>query len=167
MNRDLEATLNELGPDAYRVVKRLRAARTIRPARPVADTAARRRTFRRALPRFAAVLALAALGAAAILRPWRSTPKEVTSAYVAALTADAAALQTLVDSQRADGSWQNDFLTRQNAAALRGLDSPDGRIAYKRAVRYLRSKGLSPLSDAELRRRGERWASTAHRAVVL
>ncbi|MBQ6137808.1 MAG: hypothetical protein IJI73_10615, partial [Kiritimatiellae bacterium] len=61
----------------------------------------------------------------------------------------------ILASQRADGSWTNDFITRQNAAALRRGESAAAKVAYRRAVRYLRSRGLSPLSDEELRDRGE------------
>ena len=65
------------------------------------------------------------------------------------------ALEAIVASQRADGSWSNDFITRQNAAALRASCDERMRIAYCRAVRYLRSRGLSPLTDDELKVRGK------------
>lgn len=163
MNADLENTLKELGPEFRGVVDRLCAAQEVEPrVRPVV----RPGWWRRAAVLVAASL-LVVVGFTVVTS---RTPQSVTSEvgpYTLALQSDDRAISELVRTQRADGSWENDFLTRQNAAALRGLDSPDGRIAYKRAVRYLRSKGLSPLSDAELRSRGERWASTAHRAVVL
>ena len=47
----------------------------------------------------------------------------------------------MLATQNPDGSWQNDFLTRRNAAALRGI--PAARVSYKKAVRYLNAKGLS------------------------
>ena len=80
------------------------------------------------------------------------------SAYVLAYSPDAATVAVIVRTQHADGSWDNDFLTRQNAAALRSASGDAPRIAYRRAVRYLRAKGLAPLSDAELRARGDRAA---------
>ena len=43
----------------------------------------------------------------------------------------------------------------QNAAALRASEDARMKIAYRRAVRYLRSKGLNPLTDEELKLRGE------------
>ncbi|MBR1921790.1 MAG: hypothetical protein IJ829_07315, partial [Kiritimatiellae bacterium] len=83
------------------------------------------------------------------------SPAAAYRVYTIAYAPTEEALEELVASQRADGSWGNDFLTRQNAAALRS--SPDARmqIAYRRAVRYLRTKGLAPLSDGELKSRGE------------
>jgi hypothetical protein len=71
------------------------------------------------------------------------------SDYTLAYAADARALDELVRTQRADGSWENDCLTRQNAAALRRSDDDAGRIAFRKAVRYLRSRGLAPLTEEE------------------
>ena len=44
----------------------------------------------------------------------------------------------------------------QNAAALRKANDEASQIAYKRAVRYLRTKGLGPISDAELQERSDK-----------
>ena len=44
----------------------------------------------------------------------------------------------------------------QNAAALRKAGDAASQIAYKRAVRYLRTKGLDPISDLELEQRSAR-----------
>ena len=86
-------------------------------------------------------------------------PQISPSSFVDADTeACAATVAAIVRTQHADGSWDNDFLTRQNAAALRAASGDAPRIAYRRAVRYLRAKGLTPLSDAELRARGDRAA---------
>ena len=68
--------------------------------------------------------------------------------YTLALTPTPAAIDEIVRTQAADGSWANDFLTRQNAAALREVDATS--VAYRKAVRYLRTKGLAPLTDDEL-----------------
>lgn len=48
----------------------------------------------------------------------------------------------MIATQRSDGSWKNDFLTRRNAAALKDCASPAAQIAYKKAVRNLRSRGI-------------------------
>ena len=40
------------------------------------------------------------------------------------------------------GSWQNDFLTRRNAAALKVCGDPAAQIAYKKAMRNLRARGV-------------------------
>jgi ABC-type multidrug transport system fused ATPase/permease subunit len=67
-----------------------------------------------------------------------------------------AAVEEIIRRQRIDGSWGTDFLTRQNAAALKLV--PSARSAYKKALRYLRSKGLQPMSEAELNHFAERSA---------
>ena len=76
--------------------------------------------------------------------------------YTVAYASDEFALRAILDSQRSDGSWSNDYLTMQNAAALRRAHDEASQIAYKRAVRYLRTKGLGPISDAELRERSDK-----------
>jgi len=48
----------------------------------------------------------------------------------------------MIASQNADGSWQNDFLTRRNAAVLAKCDGMEARVAYKKAMRNLRAKGI-------------------------
>ncbi len=77
-------------------------------------------------------------------------PAASASPYVLAYGGEGS-VDELVRTQRADGSWENDFLTRQNAAALRG--SERASVAYRKAVRYLRSRGLAPLPDDEFRAR--------------
>lgn len=161
MNADLEATLNELGPDCRAVVVRLRAAATVAPRRParvrVLPPLPRRAVW---LPRagfLAAASLFAAIALSIFLQP--SAPAAIPAAariYTIAYAPNEAALQEIVASQRADGSWGSDFLTRQNAAALRGVAA--ARVPYLRAVRYLKSRGLDPLTDAELRARGD-WAA--------
>ena len=161
MNADLEATLNELGPDCRAVVGRLRAAATGAPRRPahvrVLPPLTRCAVW---LPRagfLAAASLFAAIALSIFLQP--SAPAAIPAAariYTIAYAPNEAALQEIVASQRADGSWGSDFLTRQNAAALRGVAA--ARVPYLRAVRYLKSRGLDPLTDAELRARGD-WAA--------
>ena len=157
MNADLEATLDELGPGYRAVVGRLCAAATVEPRaeRPRGQAPWRRgRAFW--WPR-AGYLVAASLFAAVALSIFLqgARPAAIPAAariYTIAYAPNETALKELVASQRADGSWDNDFLTRQNAAALRGVAV--ARVPYRKAVRYLKAKGLSPLTDAELRARG-------------
>ena len=158
MNRDLEETLEELGPEYRGVVNRLRAAQEVSPAHSSARVQARIGLLSSAARVVAAAGLLAAACVAVAVKfggPGASsvTPRggsaSFTGEYSLAYTGD---VESLLRTQNADGSWANDFLTRQNAAALRGAKGADE--AYRRAVRYLRMKGLSPLSDGELRERG-------------
>ena len=48
----------------------------------------------------------------------------------------------MIASQNPDGSWANDFLTRRNAEVLRTSDDPEARVAYKKAMRNLRFRGM-------------------------
>ena len=52
----------------------------------------------------------------------------------------AADIVEIIRTQRPDGSWGNDFLTVQNALALERHGETG--VPYRRAKRYLRSKGL-------------------------
>jgi len=142
MTKDLEDTLAELGPEYRAVVDRL-----LGTPRPV-----------RTLPRLgtlaAAASVLVLLGLGFLFRePAVPRADSFRTAYTAAYASDDAALASILASQRADGSWGNDFITCQNAAVLRGARDEAQHIAYKKALRYLRSRGLRPLSDDELRAR--------------
>lgn len=157
MNGDLESTLNELGPEYRDVVARLRSAREVEPSGTRAFSLPRTEWWRRAGYLAAASLAVA-LGLSIFMQDAANAPREPyagAKVYTIAYAPTEEALETIVASQRADGSWSNDFITRQNAAALRASDDARMKIAYRRAVRYLRSKGLSPLTDDELKVRGE------------
>lgn len=149
MNRDLQATLKELGPDYRRLVREMKAPFEDRPAA-------------HARPRWKiGYLAAAILAAVFGLTVWfRSAPAPRTAPriYTIAYAATPDALRTIVASQQADGSWENDFLTRQNAAALQNATIPDQRIAYLKAVRYLRRKGLAPFTESELSANREQGA---------
>ena len=48
----------------------------------------------------------------------------------------------MIATQNSDGSWKSDFLTRRNAAALKLSSDPAARIAYKKAARNLRLRGI-------------------------
>ena len=51
-------------------------------------------------------------------------------------------ISEMIATQNPDGSWKNDFLTRRNAAALKSCDDPVAQIAYKKAARNLRLRGI-------------------------
>ncbi|MCR5839411.1 MAG: hypothetical protein K6G94_07240 [Kiritimatiellae bacterium] len=167
MNGDLESTLNELGPEYRDVVARLRSARDVEPStkhqwrshESTSDAVAKAPgTFFRRVGYLVAASLAVALGLSIFMQDAANAPREPyagVKVYTVAYAPTEEALEVIVASQRADGSWSNDFITRQNAAALRASDDARMKIAYRRAVRYLRSKGLSPLTDDELKVRGE------------
>ena len=157
MNADLAEILDELGPEYKALVRELKSAAELEPSRPLAVVAPRRWWLR--APGLAAASVVAVLGVAATLvrgtaheasasTPGSGSPTAYTLAFE---DSDACAVEEIVRTQNADGSWSNDYLTRQNAAALKNVAS--ARVAYRRAVRYLRAKGLSPLTDEEFRDR--------------
>lgn len=164
MNGDLERTLEELGPEYRAVVARLRSSREVEPGRfglkglaTGRAGSSSRATWRRAGYLVAASIVVV-LGFSVFMQGAANAPREPYAGarvYTVAYAPTEEALETIVASQRADGSWSNDFLTRQNAAALRASEDARMKIAYRRAVRYLRSKGLNPLTDEELKLRGE------------
>jgi len=163
MNRDLERTLEELGPEYRAVVARLRSSREVEPGRfglkglaPGLAGSSSRATWRRV--GYLVAASIGVLGFSVFMQGAANAPREPYAGarvYTVAYAPTEEALETIVASQRADGSWSNDFLTRQNAAALRASEDARMKIAYRRAVRYLRSKGLNPLTDEELKLRGE------------
>ncbi len=158
MNADLEDTLRELGPGYREMVVRMRACFVPRASCLVQRAAGALPHPLR--PRYAIAAALIltiAVSAVFITQPFNLSTFQpfnlsTSSPYTLAFGGEPATGR-LVASQRADGSWENDFLTRQNAAAIRGIAGAD--VAYRKAVRYLRSKGLSPLTDDELRNRAK------------
>ena len=145
MNSDLEATLEELGEGYREVVCRLRRSRT-------AEDCIIRSRWKVGL---GVGVGLVAAGlATALLFPafiagGRLAVSPSVSAYMLAHSSSGDALDELLRTQRADGSWDNDFLTRQNAAALQNVG--EARIAYRRALRYLRAKGLKPFTSDEMK----------------
>ena len=157
MNGDLESTLNELGPEYRDVVARLKTAREVEPS-GTRDCSFPRTEWKRRVGYLVAASLPVALGLSIFMQDAANAPREPyagVKVYTVAYAPTEEALEVIVASQRADGSWSNDFITRQNAAALRASDDARMKIAYRRAVRYLRSKGLSPLTDDELKVRGE------------
>lgn len=155
MNADLEATARNEGEGYVELAARFMSAPGVAPSRDYGAPVFRRR--RRAVRWAAAASLLAAAVPAVVLvsasggdRAEIACRGEYSLAYRGG---DASALEEIVRSQRPDGSWGSDFLTRQNAAAIAGFGG--GAVAYRRAVRYLRSKGLSPFTPDEMRRNAE------------
>ncbi len=144
MTKDLEETLRELG-DGYRpVVERLLAA--YRPPSPSVS----------ARPAAAIGWGVAMLSAAALLvflglgvmfrggEPAKVYTVRVTDAaneYRLAVVRDDAAVREMIRTQRPDGGWGSEFLTRQNAAALRECPDAAAQLAYRKAMRNLRLRG--------------------------
>lgn len=170
MNKDLETTLDELGPGCRAAVSRLKAAREAEwqtaSGKGLAAVAWRRVGGRRLVRRAGYLVAaslFAAIALSIFLQDAAKAPRSPFSSanvYTVAYAPTEEALEVIVASQRADGSWSNDFLTQQNAAALRASGEERMRTAYRRAVRYLRTKGLAPLTDDELKARAAFAAKT-------
>lgn len=140
MTDDLEETLRELGPGYRDVAVRLLAAR---------ETPSRFRAFcldPKVPCLVAAAAAAAAVGFAVIsaLAPLRCAPPaaEFGGEYRLALVADDESLREIIRTQNADGSWKTAFLTKRNAAALRGVETEEARVAYKKAMRNLRIRRI-------------------------
>ncbi len=165
MNKDLQALLEEMGPDYQAVVARLKAAQEVEPSGRLRATVwFRRLHVGQRVGLLVAASFFAAMTLAVLCQPLR-TQRATMPVYTVAYTPSAAAVAQLVQSQKADGSWENDYLTRQNAAALRDAATAESRVAYRRAVRYLRSKGLEPLSRLELRAREDSAATWMNERV--
>ena len=124
MNADLEKSLEELGPGYGEVVARLKNARELEVGR---------RPIVRPLSYLAAASLLLVLALSAVFRPASPAPAERSLPREYRMTVD-----EMIASQNPDGSWQNDFLTRRNAEALRTRTDEASRIAYKKAMRNLR-----------------------------
>ena len=171
MNKDLEEQLNEMGPEYRAVVARIRAGleakgredfrRKTRDVRGRETEDGRRNTRPRVLrlssqvlrPMLVAASLLVLLGLGVIfLRPEgirRETLAASGSAtggreYLLAIAGNEASMREMIATQNSDGSWQNDFLTRRNAASLKlwGERYPAAQIAYKKAMRNVRTRGV-------------------------
>ena len=133
MNRDLEKQLNEMGPEYRAVVMRLRAARE---AQGIRDQGIGNRGWLVA----ASILAILGLSAILIQSNDRTTEQSNSSPFGA--REYRASVSEMIATQNPDGSWKNDFLTRRNAAALKVCGDPAAQIAYKKAMRNLRTRGV-------------------------
>ena len=132
MSRDLEEQLDEMGPEYRAVVARLRRSCE---ATTGATRVARGTSGWLIAASFLAVIALAIPCLSRLSCP--SCPSSLLPPREYRASVD-----EMIATQRADGSWQNDFLTRRNAAALRDCTAPAAQIAYKKAMRNLRSRGI-------------------------
>ena len=146
MTKDLEETLNGLGPGYRAVVDRLvnDAEAELRPGRRMFAVPPRRHGFRR--PLLAAAAALVLIGFTAVfIRPGGPHDGQTATTaheYRLAEVCDGSAVDEMIRTQNADGSWCNDFLTRRNAAALAKCHGKEAQVAYKKAMRNLRVRGL-------------------------
>jgi hypothetical protein len=144
MNADLENTLAGLGADARRMVAAMKGAF---PEERRAG--GERHGGRGVLPWFAAASGLAAASVAAVFAFRAALPPAAENGgvhprapreYTLALAGRADDIVEIIRTQRPDGSWGNDFLTAQNALALERHGETG--VPYRRAKRYLRSRGL-------------------------
>lgn len=153
MTRDLEETLRELGEGHRSVVERLLAAygRPESFAEPQDVPGAGRTASAVAwgVGLLAAASLAAFLGFGLVFRAPEPAERiysvrvsDAAREYQLAVIRDDRAVQEMIRTQRPDGGWGSDFLTRQNAAALRLCRSEDARLAYRRAARNLRLRGL-------------------------
>ena len=132
MSRDLDEQLNEMGPEYRAVVARLRAAREA----VAGGTGATRGTGGWLVAAsFLLVVALTVPCLSRLSRPSRPSSHLPPREY-------RASVPEMIATQNPDGSWKNDFLTRRNAAALRVCSDPAAQIAYKKAMRNLRARGI-------------------------
>ena len=128
MNRDLEEQLNEMGTEYRAVVARLRASCSVpRASRP--------------LPYLIAASLLVILGLGVFFSASQplnlSTSQPAYGAHEYQMD-----VAEMIATQNPDGSWKNDFLTRRNAEALKVCGDPAAQVAYKKAIRNLRSRGV-------------------------
>ena len=129
MSRDLEEQLAEMGPEYRAVVARLRAGHE------VVTGAARGARGWLIAASLLIVIALAVPCLSRFSRPPCPSALRPPSEY-------RASVPEMIATQNPDGSWKNDFLTRRNAAALKVCGDPVAQIAYRKAVRNLRLRGI-------------------------
>jgi len=139
MNRDLDNLLHEMGPEYRTMVSAMTRAFDKSEVRSPLSV-------RWAAAGIAAAAVLLLLGIAFVFRGepervYTVKASSVANEYLLATIRNDEAVKEMIRTQKTDGGWRNDFLTRQNAAALRLCSSAEAKIAYKKAVRNLRSKG--------------------------
>lgn len=153
MTEDFKETLDELGPEYIQVVDKLKNLGEIEP-RNGRFFVKRSVFFKRIGVLLAASLTLV-IAMTFFFVSNEGSEKEITKValsaskpyFLAFNLTDERSIEEIKRTQKPDGSWHNDLLTRQNATALMKVDKSS--LAYRKAMRYLRSKGLSPLSDSE------------------
>ena len=137
MSRDLEKQLDEMGPEYRAVVARLCAAREAQDFR--CSVFRLRSKVLRPVLAAASLLILIGLG---VQFPGRQDFRLETTDMGFAPSEYRASVPEMIATQNPDGSWKNDFLTRRNAAALKACGDPAAQIAYKKAMRNLRVRGV-------------------------
>ena len=149
MNRDLEETLNALGPEYRAVVARLKGAATAVDLRQetldAGGLGSLPKVFRLRSKALRPVLAAASLLILAgfgihFARTLDFRPETQDASFGA--REYRASVPEMIATQNPDGSWQNDFITRRNAAALKLCGTPAAQVAYKKAMRNLRVRGV-------------------------
>ena len=159
MSKDLEEQLDEMGPEYRAVIARLRGVMGEDFRRKTGDVRGhetldgRRGLASKVLDLRSKVLrpVLAAASIALILGLGvvflgRKDFRPETEGGCYGAREYRADVSEMIATQNPDGSWKNDFLTRRNAAALRGSSNPAAQVAYKKAMRYLHAKGLEPMN---------------------
>lgn len=153
MTEDFKETLDELGPEYIQVVDKLKNLGEIE-TRNGRFFAKRSVFFKRNGVLLAASLTLViAMTFYFVKSNWDKkgiAEIDISASkpyFLAFNLTDERSIEEIKRTQKPDGSWNNDLLTRQNATALMKVDKSS--LAYRKAMRYLRSKGLSPLSDSE------------------
>ena len=131
MSRDLEEQLEEMGPEYRAVVARLRAGREV-----TGETRGARATSGWLIAAsFLVAISLAVPCLSRLSCPSHLSSRQPPREYRASIS-------EMIATQNPDGSWKNDFLTRRNAAALKVCGDPAAQIAYKKAMRNLRTRGV-------------------------
>ena len=126
MSMDLEEQLDEMGPEYRAVVARLKGE-------------GRKEKGERWWLVAASLIPFVGLGVVFLGRK-DFRPKTEDADYGA--REYRASVSEMIATQNPDGSWQNDFLTRRNADALKGCAEPAAQVAYRKAVRNLRVRGV-------------------------
>ena len=132
MSRDLEEQLDEMGPEYRAVVMRLRAAQS-------AGMRDEGRGMRRWLIAASLILFIS-LGVFFCHSNIRTFEQSNNSQF--GPSEYRASVSEMIATQNSDGSWKNDFLTRRNAAALKSCGDLAAQVAYKKALRNLRVRGV-------------------------
>ena len=132
MSRDLEKQLDEMGPEYRAVVMRLRAAREAQGNREQG-------TGNRGWLVAASLLVI--LGFSIFFSTFQPLNFSTSQPAYGAPEYQMGVAE-MIATQNPDGSWKNDFLTRRNAAALKVCGDPAAQVAYKKAMRNLRSRGV-------------------------
>ena len=136
MSRDLDEQLDEMGPEYRAVVARLRAAREA--AQGIRDQGSGIRGWLIA----ASLILFVGLGVFFQSSRTSQTSRTSHTSCIRVPREYRASVPEMIATQNPDGSWKNDFLTRRNAAALRASSDPAAQIAYKKAIRNLRTRGV-------------------------